>query len=533
MTTESSSYEVKMIPTSQITESPMNPRKTFLDVDGLVDDVKKRGILQPVLVRPNGGKGYELVFGARRYRAAKAAKLEAVPAMVRTLLDDEALELMIVENCKRTDIHPLEEADGYRQLHEKHGHQVEDIAAKVGKSKAYVYARMKLCELAAPARKAFLGGQLTPSVALLVARVPPQLQEKAAHDLTHERDWNGKGRVLAEPLPFRQAAELIQREYMLRLDEAPFPKGDAELLPAAGPCTICPKRTGNQRELFSDVKSADVCTDPTCFKQKAEAQWERLKVTAQSEGHQVLSDAEGKKALPNGRLRYGNSELVDLAEPCYDDSRQRTYGTLLKKAPPVEKILARDEDGKVHELAKAKTVAKALKEAGHNFRSSSTRSSGRSAADKKRDARSKLQKKVARAAIAAISAKAATKSPDAGLWRLLVVLAEVALGSTPSKAVLGRWAIDPGRDRWEEKRSDKFLGLLKTVKESQARALLIELLLEDRIQFMGGWGEKYPASLTLASEYFGVNVAQLEKEAAASTTKPEPNTPAKKTARKK
>ena len=80
-------YEVQMIPIGQIAESPFNPRKTFLDMEDLVEDVRKRGILQPVLVRPNGGKGYELVFGARRYRAAKGAKLETDQRTSR-LLDE-------------------------------------------------------------------------------------------------------------------------------------------------------------------------------------------------------------------------------------------------------------------------------------------------------------------------------------------------------------------------------------------------------------------------------------------------------------
>ena len=323
---------------------------------------------------------------------------------------------------------------------------------------------------------------------------------------------------LEEALPFREASERIQRNYMLRLDEASFPRGDAELLPAAGPCTTCPKRTGNQRELFGDVKSADVCTDPPCFKAKVEAHWERLKVSASAEGHRVMSDAESKKAFQFGHLR-NNSGLVDLSERCYQDSKSRTYEQLLRKAPPLERVIARDDQGKVRELVAAPAVAKALKEAGHTFQSSAGRSTGRSAAEKKRDAQAKLQKKVAHEAIAVISAKAATKAPDAGLWRLLVVLAEASLGSTRSKAVLGRWALKVGGERWNEAHSEKLLRTMKeTVKEQQARALLLELLLEDRIQFMGGHEKKYPAGLSLAAEYFGVDLGELAKKTAAEAS---------------
>src|SRR4051812_30589497 len=95
---------VVLVPPGKIDASPSNPRKTFAGIDELADDVKVRGVLQPILVRPRGER-FEIVFGERRWRACKAAKLEAVPAFVREMTDEEALEVQLVENSKREDIH--------------------------------------------------------------------------------------------------------------------------------------------------------------------------------------------------------------------------------------------------------------------------------------------------------------------------------------------------------------------------------------------------------------------------------------------
>src|SRR4029077_2484737 len=102
----------------------------------------------------------------RRWRAAKAAGLVEIPATVRVLDDEAVLEIQVIENLQRSDLHPLEEARGYQQLVEKHGHSVEEIAAKVHKSKGYVYGRLKLCALPEAAADLFLAGKLDASRAL-------------------------------------------------------------------------------------------------------------------------------------------------------------------------------------------------------------------------------------------------------------------------------------------------------------------------------------------------------------------------------
>lgn len=382
---------IPALPIDKIKESSANPRKYFdaAALEELAQSIRAKGVLHPILVRPGDDGHFELVFGHRRIRAAKKAGLETIPATVRELSDQEVLEAQIIENCSRVDIHPLEEAEGYRQLHEKHGYSIEDLAAKVGRSKAYVYARLKLGAMPPAAQKLFYEGKLNPSTALLIARIPnPGLAEKAAKEIARPRHGGPGG-----PMSTRDAFDHIQRHYMLRLSEAPFATADAQLYPQAGSCTSCSRRTGNQAELFSDIKSADVCTDPPCFRRKADLAWKARKEEAEKAGQRVLSEQEVKKVFPYQNYHFPShvSGLTDLSHTCYDDPKLRTYGQLLGKHAPAP-TLARDPGGKVHELLPQKELRAALKRAGVKLRQEKTGSS--SGLDKKeRERRRKEREK--------------------------------------------------------------------------------------------------------------------------------------------
>jgi ParB/RepB/Spo0J family partition protein len=271
----------------------------------LTQSVKEHGVLQPVLVRPLKGERFELVCGERRYRAAKAAGLPELPAAIRALSDVQVLEVQVIENLQRDDLHPLEEAEGYERLMKQHGYTAEQIAGKVHKSRRYVFGRTQLLALLPPARKAFYDGKLNASTALLVARVPHQLQAEALKDLVDGR-YRG-----AEPLSYREALEHIQRTYTLRLADAPFKTSDAELLPTAGACGPCPKRTGNQPELFGDIKGADVCTDPSCFNAKRTAFAEAARPRPRSPAS-ACSPARPQRLVPHGSdyVAHRNSGYV-------------------------------------------------------------------------------------------------------------------------------------------------------------------------------------------------------------------------------
>jgi ParB/RepB/Spo0J family partition protein len=298
-------------------------RKHFdkVELDQLAKSIKKVGVLSPILARPVNGH-FEIVFGERRFIAAKLAGLTAIDVSVRTLSDEQVLEVQLIENLQREGLHPLAEAEGYEQL-QGYGHSAEEIADKLGKSKAYVYGRMKLLALGPAAREAFYRGELNASTALLLARIPVEsLQSDALKAITGKR-WNN------EVMSFREAAEVIRRDYMTNLSDAGFPTEDATLVAAAGACGACPKRTGNQAELFDDVKSGNVCTDPICFKAKRQAHAARAIAQAKEDGQQVITGAEAKKIIPwQHSLATGYSKLSDV---CYDDKKQRTYAQLLGK----------------------------------------------------------------------------------------------------------------------------------------------------------------------------------------------------------
>jgi ParB family transcriptional regulator, chromosome partitioning protein len=140
--TTANATEYRNLPLALLTESKTNPRRTFEDdsLKELAESIRTQGILSPLLVRPTTEQGFEIVFGARRYRAAQMAEAATVPVRIKNLTDAEALEAQLIENLQRRDVHPMEEANGFRALLnlEEQKYSVEQIAARTGKSPAYV-----------------------------------------------------------------------------------------------------------------------------------------------------------------------------------------------------------------------------------------------------------------------------------------------------------------------------------------------------------------------------------------------------------
>jgi len=200
-----------------IVESKTNPRKHFDEayIARLTDSIKKVGILQPLVVRPKGD-GYELVAGHCRLRAAKAALVKMVPVSVRELTDVEALEVQLFENLHRADLHPLEEAAGYRALMAKpHKYTAARIAESTGRSVKYIYDRVKLLELTKEAQQLFLDDRITAGHAILLARLSAKDQERAIGGESrfgeigglfspeHRIDWDGEGDPPRKPVSVR------------------------------------------------------------------------------------------------------------------------------------------------------------------------------------------------------------------------------------------------------------------------------------------------------------------------------------------
>jgi ParB family chromosome partitioning protein len=139
---------VDQVPLSSIDPSPLQPRKNFAPeaLQELVDSIRQHGIIQPLLVRRSDGR-HELIAGERRWRAAQEIGLSEVPVIVRTASDLEVLELSLIENLQRTDLNPIEEAQGYARLAGEFNMRQEDISEKVGRSRASVANAMRLLDL--------------------------------------------------------------------------------------------------------------------------------------------------------------------------------------------------------------------------------------------------------------------------------------------------------------------------------------------------------------------------------------------------
>lgn len=302
------------LPLHAVEPSLTNPRKHFdpAKLAELADSIKASGMHQPILVRPLPGHRvadtafernsltlrahkptHEIVAGERRYRAAKLAGLPTVPVLVKDMTDDQVLEAQVIENLQRADLTELEEAEGYQTLMEHTHTSADQVAAKVGKSRSYVYARLKLLDLGPEGREALRTGQIDASVALLLARIPDSgVQAKALESITHRSYGADRG------LSARAAAQIIRHEYMLDIAQAPFDTKAPELT-AAGPCTTCHKRTGANPDLFAEVTGADLCTDPPCHTAKVQAHQAATMAKAHERGITVIDGREAKAIMPN------------------------------------------------------------------------------------------------------------------------------------------------------------------------------------------------------------------------------------------
>jgi ParB family transcriptional regulator, chromosome partitioning protein len=141
----------KRVPVEFLHPNPRNPRRLFAEaeLDELAASIRERGIIQPILVRTarSAPDSYEIIAGERRWRAAQRAGTHDVPIVILEVNDREALELAIVENVQRTDLNPLEEAMGYQALTDEFGHNQDEIAKIVGKSRSHVANTIRLLKL--------------------------------------------------------------------------------------------------------------------------------------------------------------------------------------------------------------------------------------------------------------------------------------------------------------------------------------------------------------------------------------------------
>jgi len=198
---------VQMVAVEELTPNPYNKRRAVSEarMKELADSVGVHGVLSPLIVRPHES-GLEIVAGERRWKAARRAGLEAVPAIVRQLSDTEAREVCILENLQREDLNMIEEAESFQDLVGL-GMAVHEIARKLGKEENFVYTRMNLLELDCDAREALIEGNITKNTALALLRMDEEYRAPALDRVAPERA-NGRA------MPEAEALEVLREEFL-------------------------------------------------------------------------------------------------------------------------------------------------------------------------------------------------------------------------------------------------------------------------------------------------------------------------------
>lgn len=143
--------EQRIVPIEEVRPSPLNPRKDFRneDLEDLANSIRTKGLVQPLIVRPSGAleKGFEIVAGERRWRAAQLAELSRIPVIVRDLTDRQLLEIAIIENVQRADLNAVEEALGYQELVDRFNYTQDELSSVIGKSRSHVANMLRLLKL--------------------------------------------------------------------------------------------------------------------------------------------------------------------------------------------------------------------------------------------------------------------------------------------------------------------------------------------------------------------------------------------------
>jgi ParB family chromosome partitioning protein len=184
---------VEQIAVEAILPNPRQPRRSLDpgELEGLAASIREHGVLQPLIVTPEPDSDkYRLVAGERRLQAARMVGLGAVPVIVRSVSDQERLELALIENLQRTDLNPLEAAEGYRQLTEDFNLSHEEVAARVGKMRTTVSNTLRLLKLSEPVRQALAEGRISEGHARALLGLPTVQSQTAALSVIESRELN-------------------------------------------------------------------------------------------------------------------------------------------------------------------------------------------------------------------------------------------------------------------------------------------------------------------------------------------------------
>lgn|GEM_PF-750548 len=353
-----------VVPLSEIEPDPNNVRHQADDdkFAELVESVEERGVLQPILLRPikssdeNRAK-YRIIAGERRFRAAKQAKLTEIPACILEIGEGDALDVQLIENIQREDLHPLDEADGLLRLMETENLDVPAVAQRLGKKPRYVARMLALTNLIEDARQDLRVGKITLAHALEICRLAPEVQAEAlkacyeddpifSHGSRNGASEAGKERLARH---VRHLQAWLETHIYLNLKKAPFKKDDSRLREDGLTCIDCPQRTGHNAMLFADIRDEETCLNPGCFKGKIVKLLELKKDEIEKKSGKpaaYLSTDYGSGVKSNGALRKNEYQLLDRKADRCQHAEQAVFvdGSLLGQI----KYICREETCKDH-----------------------------------------------------------------------------------------------------------------------------------------------------------------------------------------
>jgi len=495
MKTETANGARTFLALDKLKPDPNQPRKNFdaAKLQELADSIKEQGIIQDLIVREEKGAHF-IVDGERRWRAAKLAGLTEVPVALRQVDEKRRLALQVVANNQRENLSALEEAAAYAKEIESGRHTAETLYRALGVSRATLFARLALNKLEAPVRKALERGEVSTSVAALIATVP---DKKAQEEVLFEvagTEWDA-------PMSVRDTAGLIERDFCRSLKDAPFDTKkeytgefkDVEngipvtvMLHLRGACTGCRFRSGNMPEA-AEFKNANVCTRPKCFEAKSELAWKDRSEAAGKAGQKTLSASQWKSQ----KGQYVVPDANDYIGGAYQTWKVAMGGQVKN----CTKVLAQTPDG-VIEVVPRKEAIEAAKKNGVKVE----RASGSGA---NTEWEQKLRKKRERAKALAEVAKVATprilqrlgSCPADEVWRLLAGRLCFEHEFMVRRGLVGRNKLEAAIAKWTG---------------AEVRTAVLEA------QFCSDpvdpWSGEYQDAYLEAAEQAGVDLKQVEKE---------------------
>lgn len=342
---------------------------------------------------------YEIIAGVRRWTAARKGELASVPVQVKLLNDQQAREARLKENLQREALSALDEARQYQDAIDTGAYGsgatgVVALAASVGKSRSHVYARLRLLQLGAAVKAAFLAGKIPHTVAELLATLPGETLQATALQKVLENgpysydddedfeeaptkggrktaeqlraDLDAQEQATREPMSYRQVKAMLNNDFRLDLkDRAHWKLDDATLLPSAGACLTCPKRSGTDPAAFPEIKNPNLCTDPDCFAAKRAVTATAALKSHVDKGHKVMTPEEHSKAFPSD---YGvGGGWVQADHYVYGLKGDRYSGKhaneLLGKSMPAP-TYGVDGQGKIRALYRKKDIEQIARDKG-------------------------------------------------------------------------------------------------------------------------------------------------------------------------